>query len=330
MSQIAAALLPSLSRFVSMPEATYGVNPTAGTAAFRAFVPPLSIGPIDGMVDVNEVGDVRVNARDQTQIGQNLLAPTGSASFLMDIENIDWLLRCVFGNPVQTAGSGPTAGLTQNAYQSGGAIGSETVQYALGPVGQEEVRRCAGWSVDSFTMPLGKVDGVREIQCSTIAREVLRNPAAWVPAATPSARNAPLYTPGFVSSVLVNAVAVPIESGTFTYANNIIRRQETNGSRFTSDAVGGATACSGDFTIALRNAAGLNAYQGSTAPLPLTFLFQVPGEQRRLQITLPRAFVMVPDMEISDGPASVQLSFQGKSPTSGTVGMVSVELWHTT
>jgi hypothetical protein len=326
MSQIAAALLPSTSRFISIPEVTWGVTPLTGTASFRRYVPPMSIGPIDGMVDIPEVGDARVNARDQTQIGQSLLLPSGNASFLMDIENIDWLLRCIFGNPVQTAGSGPTAGLTQNAYQSGGAIGSDSVQYNL----TDEFRRLSGWCVDSFTLPLGKVDGVRQIDCATICREILRNPGAWTPAATPTAPNPALYTPGFVSSLLVNGSAVPIESGTFTYANNIVRRQETNGSRFASDAIGGATACSGDFTIALRNAAGLNPYVGTSAALALSFLFQVPGEQRRLQITLPRAFVMVPDLEINEGPASVQLSFQAKSPLSGTVGMVSVELWHTT
>jgi hypothetical protein len=327
MSQIAAALLPALARIVTIPEVTYGVTPTTGTGFQRAAVPPFSFGPIDGMVDVMEAGDTRVNSRDPTLIGPSLLAPTGTLPVLLDIENIDWMLRLIFGNPVQVAGSGPTAGLTQNSYQSGVAVGSDSLQYTL----NDEVRRCAGVSCDSFSLPLGKVDGVRQLDCSMIAREVLRNPGAWTPANAPTARPTPFYVPGFASELLVNSVAVPIEDGNLNFANNFVRRQETNNSRFTSDAVGGITSCTGTFSLALRNAAQLAAFQGSSASVSLAFRFKPSAtDERRLTFTLPRAFVMVPDLEVSDGPASVTCSFEAKSPLTGSVGMLAAELWHTT
>lgn len=327
MSQIPAALLPALARIVTIPEVTYGVTPTTGTGFQRALVPPFSLGPIDGMVDVLEVGDTRVNSRDPTLIGQTLLAPTGPFPVLLDLENIDWMLRLIFGNPVQAAGSGSTAGLTQNSYQSGVAIGSDSVQYTLG----DEVRRASGVACDSFSLPLGKVDGVRRMDCSMIAREVLRNPGAWTPAVAPTARPAPFYVPGFASELLVNSVAVPIEDGTLNFANNLIRRQETNNSRFTSDTVGGITACTGNFSLALRNAAQLAAFQGTAASVSLAFRFKpLANDERRLTFTLPRAFVMVPDLEVSDGPATVNCTFEAKSPLTGSVGMVAAELWHTT
>jgi hypothetical protein len=237
------------------------------------------------------------------------------------------MLRLIFGNPVQVAGSGPTAGLTQNSYQSGGPVGSDTVQYSL----NDEVRRCAGVACDSFSLPLGKTDGFRKLDCSMIAREILRNPGAWVPANAPLARQTPYYVPGWASTLLVNGTAVPIEDGTLNFANNFIRRQETNGSRFSSDTVGGVTSCSGEFRLALRNAAQLNAYVGSSASVSLAFQFRPSTtDERRLTITLPRAFVMTPDLEVADGPASVTCSFQAKSPLTGTVGMLTAELWHTT
>lgn len=327
MSQIAAALLPDLARIVTIPEVTYGVTPTTGTGFQRAAVPPFSFGPIDGMTDVMEVGDARVNNRDPTLIGPTLLAPSGTLPILMDLENMDWMLRLIFGNPVQTAGSGPTAGLTQNSYQSGGAVGSDSLQYTL----NDEIRRCSGVSCDSFSVPLGKSDGVRQLDCSMIARDVLRNPGVWTPAASPTARQTPFYVPGFCSELLVNSVAVPIEDGNLNFANNFIRRQETNNSRFTSDTVGGRTTCSGQFSLALRNAAQLAAFQGSAASVSLGFRFKPSAtDERRLTFTLPRAFVMVPDLEVSDGPATVTCSFEAKSPLTGSVGMLAAELWHTT
>lgn len=327
MSQVPAALLPALARIVTIPEVTYGVTPTTGTGFQRAAIPPFSFGPIDGMVDVLEVGDTRVNSRDPTLIGQTLLAPTGTLPILLDLENIDWMLRLILGNPVQVAGTGPTAGLTQNSYQSGGAVGSDSLQYLL----NDEVRRCAGVTCDSFSLPLGKVDGVRRLDCSMIAREVLRNPGAWTPAASPTPRPAPYYVPGFASQLSVNGTPVAIEDGTLNFANNFVRRQETNGSRFTSDTVGGITSCSGEFTLALRNAAQLAAYVGTAASVSLAFQFRPsPTDERRLTFTLPRAFVMVPDLEVSDGPATVTCSFEAKSPLTGSVGMLAAELWHTT
>jgi hypothetical protein len=244
----------------------------------------------------------------------------------MDLENIDWLLRLIFGNPTITAGSGPTAGLSQNAYQSGVAIGSDSMQYSLG----DEVRRVSGMLCDSFTMPLGKVDGFRQIDCSMVAASVLRNPGAWTPASSPTARPAPYYIPGFVSSLLVGGSAVPIESGTFNYSNGLVRRQETNGSRFTSEAAGGVTSCTGSFVLNLRNAAQLNAYVGSSASVELGFVFKPAGQEKSLTFTLPRAFCMVPDLEVADGPAQVTIEFEAKSPLTGSVGMVSAALWHTT
>lgn len=327
MSQIAAALLPALARIVTIPEVTYGVTPTTGTGFQRAAIPPFSFGPIDGMTDVMEVGDARVNSRDPTFIGQTLLAPVGTLPILLDLENIDWMLRLILGNPTQVAGSGPTAGLTQNSYQSGGAVGSDSLQYTL----NDEVRRCSGVACDSFSLPLGKVDGIRRLDCSMIAREVLRNPGAWTPANSPTARPTPYYVPGWASTMTVNGTAVPIEDGTLNFANNFVRRQETNGSRFTSDAVGGITTCSGEFRLALRNAAQLAAFAGSTTSVALTFQFRPSStDERRLTFTLPRAFVMVPDLEVSDGPATVTCSFDAKSPLTGSVGMLAAELWHTT
>jgi hypothetical protein len=327
MSQIAPALLPALTRIISMPEATYNVLPSSGTANYRALVPPFAFGPIDGMVDVQEVGDARVNSRDPALIGQNLLAPVGQLPVLMDLENIDWWLRLAFGTPAQAVGSGPTAGMTINSYQSGVALGSESLQYGLG----DETRRATGVSLDSISIPLGKVDGVRQINGSAIAAQVVRNPSAWTPAATPAARKAPAYVPGWSSSVLVNGSAFAIESGDLTFANNIIREQETNGSRFTSGARGGITACSGTLNLIFRNAAQLASFQGSAASVPLSFVFGLGGSDvRRLKIDLPRAFVEVPELEITDGPIAVSCPFMAKSPLTGSVGMVAVELIHTT
>jgi hypothetical protein len=262
------------------------------------------------------------------QIGQNLLAPSGPMSVLMDLENIDWYLRLIFGNPTQTAGSGGTSGMTHNAYLSGGAVGSESLQYVLG----DENRRCTGVSLDSITIPLGKVDGVRQINGNAIAAQVIRNSgSAWSAAATPNARKAPAYVPGFRCSVLIDGSAFPIESGDLTFANNFVRDQETNGSRFTSGARGGVTACSGSLGLIFRNAAQLANFQGSAEAKPLSIVFDLGGSDvRRLKFDMPRVFFEVPELEITDGPISVTVPWQAKSPLSGSVGMVGVELIHTT
>lgn len=328
MSTITPALLPEQMRLISIAESTYGVTPTSGTASVRAIVPPLSFTGTDGMTNVGEVGAPRVNDRDPNDVAQTLLAPTGSASAVVDIENMGWLLDMLFGAPAITAGTGADEGLSQHLYGSGGSPKSHTLQYTLGA----EVRRASGVAVESITLPLGKQDGVRKFSAQLIAREVIRNPGGtWNPATTPAALRTPWALPASDATVTLGGVDYPIVEGSLSFANNFDRAHETNGSRFTSDVRGGRTSCTFTMDVILRSQAQFNAFQGAAASSAFVFRFGGSGaDKRRLVLTLPRAFVMMPDLEVGDGPARVSLSGEARAPTSGTVPMLAVELWRTT
>jgi hypothetical protein len=307
-----AALAPPQALLTQILETTYGVTPSTGAARGCRFLPPLTPGGVDAMSSVLEVGNVQTSLRDTTMIAPDLITPTLALGAMLSISEIDWLLSMAFGDPNSAAGTAGDSGHTIDTYTSGFAIRSRTLQSAIGNV----TRVYAGVAVDTLTVPLAKEGGYRQITAACVCRRPAETSVSsgWTVTAPP----APIYIPGWATSLSINGVAFPITAGTMTYSNGIERPTQTDGSREPSLAYGGVSSLEMSLSALLINQAQVAAFNGALAASASINIEMRPtaGSAPRVAWAVPTALISKPEISIVEGQQQINLSVMARQTTS--------------